>query len=53
MPDVAIWMISGTKRIAYARIPAYELLWAANPDYRGKDCGKLITVKLKVCWCYV
>ncbi len=48
MPDVCIWMISGTKRIAYARIPANELLWAAHHEYRGKDCGKLITVRLKV-----
>ena len=48
MPDVVIWMISGTKRVAYFRCPAHKLLWSANPDYRGKYCGKLETIMLKV-----
>ena len=49
MPDVVIWMISGSKRVAYYRCPAYLLLWSANPDYRGKYCGQLETYTLKVC----
>ncbi|XP_059157039.1 myoferlin-like isoform X3 [Physella acuta] len=47
MPDVIIWMISGQKRIAYYRIPAYDLLYNDNENLRGKHCGKLITLPLK------
>nr|KAG5693813.1 hypothetical protein BaRGS_004421 [Batillaria attramentaria] len=47
MPDVVIWMISGQKRIAYFRIPANELLYASDPVYRGRNCGKLQTIQLK------
>lgn len=48
MPDVVIWMISGSKRIAYHRIPAYELLYSDNKNGRGKNCGKLMSLCLKV-----
>lgn len=49
MPDVIIWMLSGDKRVAYFRCPAHEVMWSENPDYRGKRCGKLTTIELKVC----
>ena len=48
MPDVVIWMISGDKRVAYHRIPAYDVLFSANEDARGKACGKTIELMLKV-----
>ncbi|XP_061186440.1 myoferlin-like isoform X8 [Saccostrea echinata] len=47
MPDVVVWMISGDKRLAYYRIPAHEVLWSANPEYIGKQCGRLQTIQLK------
>ncbi|XP_062617173.1 dysferlin-like, partial [Saccostrea cucullata] len=47
MPDVVVWMISGNKRLAYYRIPAHEVLWSANPEYIGKQCGRLQTIQLK------
>ncbi|XP_052821675.1 myoferlin isoform X1 [Octopus bimaculoides] len=47
MPDVIIWMISGEKRIAYFRIPAYELLYSENPNYIGRQCGKVQSIQLK------
>ncbi|XP_064630282.1 myoferlin-like isoform X1 [Lineus longissimus] len=47
MPDVVIWMISGDKRIAYFRIPAYDVIYSANPDNCGKNCGKEQTIYLK------
>nr|CAB3264165.1 myoferlin [Phallusia mammillata] len=48
-PDVVIWMISGTKRIAYARIPAYDILHCHdNPEYSGRFCSKPKIVLLKV-----
>ena len=49
MPDIIIWMICGERRVAYYRAPAHQLLWSPNPDYRGKFCGKLETITLKVC----
>lgn len=48
MPDVVIWMISGDKRLAYYRIPANEVLWSQNPDFIGRQCGRLQTLQLKV-----
>ena len=48
MPDVVIWMISGQKRIAYHRIPANDILFAPEVKHRGRDCGKLQTIQLKV-----
>ncbi|XP_038071057.1 myoferlin-like isoform X3 [Patiria miniata] len=48
MPDVVIWMLSGSKRIAYHRIPAYDLLYSGlHADACGKLCGKLNSIFLK------
>ncbi|KAH9524694.1 hypothetical protein Btru_027538 [Bulinus truncatus] len=47
MPDVVIWMLSGQKRIAYYRIPACDLLYHEDENFRGRSCGKLITLALK------
>ena len=53
MPDVIIWMLSGEKRVAYFRCPAHHVLWSPDPAYRGKYCGQLSTIQLKVrtIWC--
>ncbi|KAM8805926.1 myoferlin [Eudromia elegans] len=48
MPDVIIWMIRGEKRLAYARVPAHQVLYStASPESSGKYCGKTQTVFLK------
>jgi len=47
MPDVVIWMISGSSRIAYCRIPAYEVLYSTNAEAKGKNCAKIQTLELK------
>ncbi|XP_047127416.1 myoferlin isoform X1 [Hydra vulgaris] len=47
MPDVIIWMLSGTKRIAYHRIPAYEILYSKNPLAKGSKCASLQNIVLK------
>ena len=41
-------MLSGGKRVAYARIPAVDVLFSGNDFERGLHCGKLQTVFLKV-----
>ncbi|EDO36866.1 predicted protein, partial [Nematostella vectensis] len=47
MPDVVIWMLNGNKRVAYHRIPAYEVLFSHSEQARGKHCGKVLSVFLK------
>uniref|UniRef100_A0A8C5RHE0 Myoferlin n=1 Tax=Laticauda laticaudata TaxID=8630 RepID=A0A8C5RHE0_LATLA len=47
MPDVFIWMIRGEKRLAYARVPAHEILHSTCPEASGKYCGKTQTIFLK------
>uniref|UniRef100_A0A4X2KXZ5 C2 domain-containing protein n=1 Tax=Vombatus ursinus TaxID=29139 RepID=A0A4X2KXZ5_VOMUR len=48
IPDVFIWMLSGNKRVAYARISAKDLLYSPSSEQRGKHCGKLQTHFLKL-----
>ncbi|XP_069756648.1 myoferlin-like [Narcine bancroftii] len=48
MPDVIIWMICDEKRVAFARIPAHELLYSTTSEEAcGKYCGKTQTIFLK------
>ncbi|KFO79688.1 Dysferlin, partial [Cuculus canorus] len=48
LPDIVIWMLQGDKRVAYARVPAREVLFSRNiSGCCGKNCGKLQTIFLK------
>ena len=48
MPDVIIWMLCGNERTAYFRIPAHEILYSPNSEYKGEFCNKSQTISLKV-----
>uniref|UniRef100_W5MHL5 Fer-1 like family member 4 n=1 Tax=Lepisosteus oculatus TaxID=7918 RepID=W5MHL5_LEPOC len=48
LPDVFLWMISSGRRVAYARIPTHSVLYSVVEEEKGKDCGKLHTVYMKV-----
>ncbi|NWV74049.1 FR1L4 protein, partial [Dasyornis broadbenti] len=48
LPDVFIWMFSNNKRVAYARIPAQNILYSVVEEEKGKDCAKIQTVFMKV-----
>ncbi|XP_035390396.1 fer-1-like protein 6 [Electrophorus electricus] len=48
LPDVFVWMLSNNKRVAYARIPTRNLLYSQNFVERGRDCGKINTLFLKL-----
>lgn len=48
IPDVFIWMLSSSKRIAYARVPSKDLLFSVVEEELGKDCAKVKTLFLKV-----
>ncbi|NXA74893.1 FR1L4 protein, partial [Thryothorus ludovicianus] len=48
LPDVLIWMLSNNRRVAYARIPAQNILYSVVEEEKGKNCAKIQTVFMKV-----
>lgn len=49
MPDVIIWMLRGEKRVAYARVPANQILYSEFSEQAcGKHCGKTQTIFMQV-----
>ena len=46
LPDVFIWMIAGSKRVAYARFPAERMIYSEEVTERGPLCGQKIDVFL-------
>ncbi|XP_062271498.1 fer-1-like protein 4 [Scomber scombrus] len=47
IPDVFLWLLSGSKRLAYARIPSNSILFSLVEDQRGRDCGRVTTLYMK------
>lgn len=41
-------MMNNNKRIAYARVPSKDILYSTVDEEKGKDCGKVKAVFLKV-----
>nr|DBA23997.1 TPA: hypothetical protein GDO54_011707 [Pyxicephalus adspersus] len=48
VPDVFIWLLSNNKRVAYARIPARDILYSPVPEEKGHHCGKIQTLFFKI-----
>ncbi|KAM5245575.1 LOW QUALITY PROTEIN: fer-1-like protein 4 [Ctenodactylus gundi] len=48
LPDVLVWMFSGQRRVACARIPAQDVLFSVVEEERGRDCGKIQSLLLTV-----
>lgn len=48
LPDVFLWLISGTKRLAYQRISSREILYSMVEEEKGRHCGVMKTIFLKV-----
>lgn len=48
IPDAFLWLLSGSKRLAYVRIPAHSILFSLVEEQRGRDCGKVSTLYMKV-----
>lgn len=48
LPDVLVWMFSGQRRVAYARLPAQDVLFSKVEEERGRDCGKIQSLLLTV-----
>ncbi|KAI3369771.1 hypothetical protein L3Q82_024597 [Scortum barcoo] len=47
IPDVFLWLLSGSKRLAYVRIPAHSIFFSLVEEQRGRDCGRIITLYMK------
>ncbi|KAF3708203.1 Myoferlin Fer-1-like protein 3 [Channa argus] len=45
IPDVIIWMLRGEKRVAFARVPANQILFSSFSEQAcGKHCGQTQTI---------
>ncbi|XP_071371948.1 myoferlin isoform X1 [Centroberyx affinis] len=45
VPDVIFWMLRGEKRVAYARVPANQILYSTFSEHAcGKHCGRTQTI---------
>ncbi|XP_076599691.1 fer-1-like protein 4 [Chaetodon auriga] len=47
IPDVFLWLLSGSKRLAYVRIPVYSILFSLVEEQRGQDSGRISTLYMK------
>ncbi|NWX69431.1 FR1L4 protein, partial [Alca torda] len=48
LPDVLVWMLCNNRHVAYARVPAQNILYPVVEEEKGKDCAKIQTVFMKV-----
>ncbi|XP_065061799.1 otoferlin-like isoform X2 [Rhopilema esculentum] len=48
LPDIFIWMLSGGKRVAYARVPATDVIYSDNDHERGNYCGTPKTLFMRM-----
>ncbi|XP_015243518.1 PREDICTED: fer-1-like protein 4 [Cyprinodon variegatus] len=47
IPDVFLWMLNGSKRLAYVRIPSHSILFSLVEEQKGRDCGHITTLYMK------
>uniref|UniRef100_A0A8D3BNE6 Fer-1 like family member 4 n=1 Tax=Scophthalmus maximus TaxID=52904 RepID=A0A8D3BNE6_SCOMX len=48
IPDAFLWLLSGSKRLAYVRIPAHSIFFSLVEEQKGRDCGQVTTLYMKV-----
>ncbi|XP_025075892.1 otoferlin-like [Pogonomyrmex barbatus] len=44
LPDVFIWMIAGSKRVAYSRLPAEQIVYSEEATEMGRKCGRRLNL---------
>ncbi|XP_039312849.1 otoferlin [Solenopsis invicta] len=44
LPDIFVWMIAGSKRVAYSRLPAEQILYSEEAVEMGGKCGRRINL---------
>ncbi|XP_034440467.1 fer-1-like protein 4 [Hippoglossus hippoglossus] len=47
IPDAFLWLLSGSKRLAYIRIPAHSIFFSLVEEQKGRDCGRVTTLYMK------
>ncbi|MEQ2166059.1 hypothetical protein GOODEAATRI_023826, partial [Goodea atripinnis] len=47
IPDTFLWLLNGSKRLAYVRIPSHSILFSLVEEQKGRDCGRITTLYLK------
>ncbi|XP_035485892.2 fer-1-like protein 4 [Scophthalmus maximus] len=47
IPDAFLWLLSGSKRLAYVRIPAHSIFFSLVEEQKGRDCGQVTTLYMK------
>ncbi|KAG8007550.1 Fer-1-like protein 4, partial [Nibea albiflora] len=47
IPDAFLWLLSGSKRLAYVRIPAFSIFFSLVEEQRGRDSGRITTLYMK------
>jgi hypothetical protein len=48
IPDIFVWLIHSNRRIAYQRVSARDIMYSVVDEERGKDCGRVQTLFLRV-----
>ncbi|KAF7395677.1 hypothetical protein HZH68_009727 [Vespula germanica] len=44
LPRVFLWMLAGSKRVAYVELPAERIIYSEESQERGMECGQCINV---------
>jgi len=44
LPDVFVWMIAGSKRVAYSRLSAEQIVYSEEATKMGEKCGRRINL---------
>ncbi|XP_035743561.1 otoferlin-like [Vespa mandarinia] len=44
LPRVFLWMLAGSKRVAYVELPAERIIYSEESPERGVECGQCINV---------
>ncbi|XP_011877854.1 PREDICTED: otoferlin-like [Vollenhovia emeryi] len=44
LPDVFVWMIAGSKRVAYSRLPAGQIIYSEEATEVGGKCGRRVNL---------
>ncbi|CAG9788973.1 unnamed protein product [Diatraea saccharalis] len=50
-PDIALWLLNAGSRVAFARIPAADVIYSVISEQCGKNCGKIQSLYVKPIKC--
>ncbi|XP_076243958.1 fer-1-like protein 6 [Calliopsis andreniformis] len=47
LPDVFVWMIAGSRRVACARLTADEIIYSEEKSQKGSKCGQKVDIFMR------